>query len=122
MEHFVTLFDSFFLPQGVALHLSLQRHAGPHTLWVVCVDDEAHDVLSRLKLPNVKPMRLAELETPDLLRVKPGRTRGEYCWTLTPFAPRFVFEAAPEAVRHGKPMWRANWPPPICIFRCSGVP
>jgi len=33
------------------------------------------------------------LETPELLEVKPERTIGEYCWTLTPFAPRFVFEA-----------------------------
>jgi hypothetical protein len=33
-----------------------------------------------------------------------------------------VFDADPEADRHGRPMWRANCPAPICIFICSGVP
>jgi hypothetical protein len=27
-----------------------------------------------------------------LLEVKPTRSRGEYCWTLTPFTPQFVFD------------------------------
>jgi len=93
MEHYVTLFDSLFLPQGLALHASLQRHAGEYRLWVLCVDEPTHEVLTKLALPNVSLIRLAQVETPELLAVKPGRGKGEYCWTLTPFAPRFVFEA-----------------------------
>ena len=93
MEHYVTLFDSLFLPQGIALHASLERHAGSYKLWVLCVDERAHEVLSKMALPNMRLLRLADWETPELLRVKPGRTRGEYCWTLTPFAPKFVFDA-----------------------------
>ena len=99
MEHYVTLFDSLFLPQGIALHRSMQRHAGPHTLWVVCVDRPAFEVLSRLALPDVRLIDLSTMETPDLLAVKPERSRGEYCWTLTPFAPGFVFDEAPDATR-----------------------
>jgi len=99
MEHYVTLFDSLFLPQGLALHASLQSHAGEYRLWVLCVDDLTHEVLSKLELPNVSLIRLAELETPELLEVKPGRGKGEYCWTLTPFAPRFVFETDPTVSR-----------------------
>lgn len=93
MEHYVTLFDSLFLPQGIALHLSMERHAMSYTLWVLCVDDKAYEVLTRLNLSNVRLLQLSKLETEDLLRVKPDRSKGEYCWTLTPFAPRFVFEA-----------------------------
>jgi hypothetical protein len=93
MEHFVTLFDSLFLAQGLALNASLARHAPSYTLWILCVDDAAFDALERLALADVRPLRLSALETPELLAVKPSRTRGEYCWTLTPFAPRFVFEA-----------------------------
>ena len=87
MEHYVTLFDSFFLPQGLALHRSMERHVSPYTLWILCVDDKAHEVLSLLSLPNVRLLKLSDLETPDLLRVKPARSIAEYCWTLTPFAP-----------------------------------
>lgn len=99
MEHYVTLFDSLFLPQGLALHKSMERHVGDYTLWILCVDADAHEVLTRLDLPRVRLLKLSHLETPELLAVKPGRGKGEYCWTLTPFAPRFVFEADAEVSR-----------------------
>lgn len=93
MEHYVTLFDSLFLPQGLALHASMERQAGAYTLWILCIDDAAFDALRKLSLPNVRLIALDTVETAELLRVKPGRSRGEYCWTLTPFTPRFVFDA-----------------------------
>lgn len=93
MEHYVTLFDSLFLPQGLALHLSMERHIKNYKLWILCVDDEAYAVLNKLQLHNVELLQLSKLETPSLLSVKPARTKGEYCWTLTPFSLKFVFEA-----------------------------
>ncbi|WP_280154578.1 hypothetical protein [Piscinibacter sp. XHJ-5] len=99
MEHFVTLFDSTYLPQALALHASMQRHVPAFRLWALCVDDQAHDLLTRLALPACTPMKLSALETPSLRTVKAQRSRGEYCWTLTPFAPRFVFEADPSVQR-----------------------
>ena len=92
MEHYVTLFNSLFLPQGLALHRSLERQASGFVLWVLCVDDEVHDVLTRLELSNVCLLKLSDVETEDLKRVKKERTIAEYCWTLTPFSIRFVFE------------------------------
>jgi hypothetical protein len=71
----------------------MQRHILAYTLWVLCVDDETFQVLESLDLPNVRLLRLAELETPELSAARAGRSRGEYCWTLTPFAPWFVFQA-----------------------------
>lgn len=99
MEHFVTLFDSTFLPQGLALHASMQRHLSAFRLWIVCVDEVALELLTRMQLPNCQPLALATLETPELLSVKSSRSRGEYCWTLTPFTPRFVFDADSSAKR-----------------------
>lgn len=93
MEHFVTLFDATFLPQGLALHSSLEEHGGDYTLWVLCMDDEAHRVLKALALPNLRLLALEKVETPELTAVRGSRTNAEYCWTITPFAPRFVFEA-----------------------------
>jgi hypothetical protein len=93
VENFVTLFNFRFLPQGLALHLSMERHIREYMLWILCVDDETFNVLSLLELPNVRRLKLSDLETTELLEVKHSRTISEYCWTLTPFAPRFVFEA-----------------------------
>jgi hypothetical protein len=99
MEHYVTYLDSLYLPQGLALHMSMQRHASEYTLWILCVDDRAHNILENLDLPNVRLLQLSKLETEDLRAVKPTRSKGEYCWTLTPFAPRFVFEADANVAR-----------------------
>jgi hypothetical protein len=92
VEHFVTVFDAAFLPQGLALHSSMERHAGTYTLWILSMDAELEQALAKLNLPNVRVLSLASFETRDLLKVKSDRTRAEYCWTITPFAPRFVFE------------------------------
>lgn len=116
MEHYVTLFDSLFLPQGLALHMSMERHVKEYTLWILCVDDETHVVLTMLQLPNVRLLQLSKLETEELLRVKPTRSKGEYCWTLTPFSPRFVFEADPNVERVtylDADLWFRKHPKPI---------
>jgi hypothetical protein len=99
MEHYVTLLDSAFLPQGLALHASMERHAGAYTLWVLCMDEAAEKAFDRLQLPNVRTMALADVESDELRAVKPGRSRGEYCWTLTPFTPEFVFRREPTSER-----------------------
>ncbi len=71
----------------------MQRHIKKFTLWILCVDDITYEILTKLNLVNVKLLRLSKIETKELLKVKPSRSKGEYCWTLTPFAPRFVFDA-----------------------------
>lgn len=99
MEHYVTVFDSNFILAGLALHDSLKRHCEPFTLWILGLDDEVLGRLGRLDLPDVRLIPMSEIETPELLAVKGGRTRGEYCWTLTPFLPEVVMRLCPEALR-----------------------
>ena len=93
--NFVTLFDSLFLPQAVALYRSLERHCQQFTLWAITMDKEAQEVLGRLELQHLKIIPLVDIETEGLLGVKQSRTRGEYCWTVTPFAPAAVFDSDP---------------------------
>jgi hypothetical protein len=92
VEHFVTLFDSSYLPMGMALHESLMAHSKPFCLWIICMDEKVEEQLSRLALPHVTLLPLREVETQELLAVKPARSLGEYCWTLTPFSFEAVFD------------------------------
>lgn len=92
MEHYITLFDSNFLPQGLALYESMIRHATPFTLWVLCMDEKAKQVLERLSKPGMRVISVSEIETSQLLETKQQRTRVEYCWTLTPMTPKIVFD------------------------------
>ena len=115
-EHYVTLFDSGFLPQGLALHRSMMRHAGDFRLWIITIDAKARAALEQLDLPYVSILALADLENEQLLSVKGGRTHGEYCWTLTAFTPQFVFEADPTAERVtfiDADMWFVRDPGPL---------
>ena len=99
MEHFVTLFDSFFLPQGLALFESLQQHCSDFTLWVLCLDDELEQALLKLNLPSLCLLSLSDLETTHLKELRHQRTRAEYCWTLTPWSIHWVFCQSPSATR-----------------------
>ena len=92
VEHFVTLFDQTFLPMGLCLHSSMLEHAEPFHLWIVCMDETVERQLRQLDLPHVSIIALSAVDTDALRKVKIGRTRVEYCWTLTPFTPQFVFD------------------------------
>lgn len=98
-EHFATLFDHRYLPCALALWQSLRRHSENSILWALCMDTEALHILKRLALPGLNAIHLTEIESTELLAVKPTRSHGEYCWTLTPATFRMVFEREPQARR-----------------------
>jgi hypothetical protein len=79
---------------GMTLHQSLIAHAQPFHLWIICMDELVEKQLQMLSLPHVSIIPLRDIETPELLVVKTDRSRGEYCWTITPFTFQAVFERA----------------------------
>ncbi|ATY34276.1 glycosyltransferase family protein [Sphingomonas psychrotolerans] len=100
MEHFVSICDRNFLPQVLALFRSMERHCEPFVLWVLTVDDAAADMLESLALGDrMKVIRSTRVETPALAAARAERHTGEFCWTLTPFSPRIVFDADPSVQR-----------------------
>ena len=99
VEHYITLFDNNYLPMGMCLHASLMTHGGAFVLWVLCMDDTVYANLTRLALPNMRLIRLADAENQALLGIKPTRSRVEYCWTITPFTAQLVFDRDPSAAR-----------------------
>lgn len=95
--NFVTVINSKYLPQAIALHQSMiNRILNPFRLWIICVDVDTFEFLTKLELTGVELIELTRVETKELLKVKTKRTVGEYCWTLTPFAPKFVFDLHPD--------------------------
>jgi hypothetical protein len=92
MYQFCTYFDRNYLVRGLTLFRSLTRHAEPFVLWVLCFDDFTHDVLSRLGLPNLRPVRLQDFERGDeaLLAAKKNRSQVEYYFTCTPSWPLYI--------------------------------
>jgi len=56
------------------------------------MDSAAEDALEVLELPDVRILKLRDLETPELLQAKSNRSWGEYCWTLTPHLLYWMLE------------------------------
>jgi hypothetical protein len=98
MRYFCTYFDVRYALRGLTLYRSLSRHCPAFRLWVLCMDDETHVLLSGLGLPNLTAVPLAGLEAwdPELAGVKPRRQRVEYYFTCTPSLPRFILAQHPE--------------------------
>ena len=98
MKHYCTYFDTHYMLRGLTLYRSLQEHAGEFTLWVLCCDDLTFDNLEKLAQPNLRPVRLREVEASDprLSEAKANRNRLEYLWTLSPVWPHYLMNRHPE--------------------------
>ena len=90
--NFCTLFDNNYLLQGLALHQSLCKHAPSFNLFILCFDEESKKNLQKLSLESVTIITLAEFEDEELLKVKPTRTRAEYCWTCSASIIRYCIK------------------------------
>ncbi len=98
MRYFCTYFDRHYLTRGLTLYRSLQKHAGDFVLWVLCLDDVSYDALTRLDLPNLRPISLPQLEKadPGLLEIKQTRSRIEYYFTCSPVLPLYILNSSPD--------------------------
>lgn len=92
---YTTYFDSGYLARGLVLIDSLRAHGDHAEVWVLCLDEAAKAYLDELAEPGVHTLTLEDLEadTPELLDVKPGRSRMEYYFTCTPLLMRYVMNA-----------------------------
>ena len=97
-NEFCTLFDVNYLPRGLVLYRSLERHCPDFRLRVFCMDARSKELLDRLQLSRLTAIGLDELEAHDteLLAVKPTRTQVEYCWTATPAVCAYALETEPD--------------------------
>src|SRR5258708_200120 len=101
MSHeYCTLFDHRYLARGLAMTRSLRRVAPGSSVWVLCLDRLAQDILFRLAEPGVRTISLAALEAGDLSLAAArhdGRSLVEYYFTCKASLIAFVLYAAPDA-------------------------
>jgi hypothetical protein len=82
---YCTYFDHNYLPRGLALYRSLQKHVPGARLWVLCLSEACHRTLMTLDLPNLVPCRLADFEAadPEVAATRPTRSTIEYYFTCS---------------------------------------
>lgn len=92
MLNLCTLFDSFYLSRGLALYESLKKTSEDFHLYIFAFDNLSLKILDSLNLEKTTLISLEQFENQDLLKVKPGRTKAEYCWTCTSSTISYVLE------------------------------
>lgn len=96
---FCTLFDKNYIYRGLALHNSLMNVGIEFGLYILCLDSETFEVLTRLHMPNVTLLVLKDVEDEEVLRAKENRSQVEYYWTLASVLTYYVLEKYP-AILH----------------------
>jgi hypothetical protein len=96
---YCTYFDHNYLPRGLALYHSLQRHSQGSRLWVLCLSEACYRTLVALDLPNLIPRRLADFEAadPEVAATRSTRSVIEYYFTCSPAWMLFVVNSEPNA-------------------------
>lgn len=92
MYNFCTLFDKNFLTRGLALCESLLKFCPDFKIWMLCMDAESYEMLKKLNLDKIIPLKLEEIEDKGLLSVKNTRTTSEYCWMMSSSLPLYILE------------------------------
>ena len=84
MMNFCTYFDSYYLIKGLGLYLSLEKVTDDFHLYVMAFDKNSYERLLSYHFKHMTVELLDDFETPELLSVKPSRSKAEYCWTAGP--------------------------------------
>jgi hypothetical protein len=82
-EYYCTLFDRNYLVKGLVMLRTLLQNSKQAHVFVLCMDAQTKEVLAKINIPNLTLLSLNDVEDEDLLRIKPGRSIAEYCWTLS---------------------------------------
>ncbi len=87
-----TLFDSYYLDKGLALHESLITACKEFELYILPMDEKCAQILHDLKLKNVTVLDYFDFEDEDLKKIKAERSRAEFCWTCTAKEIRYILD------------------------------
>jgi len=92
MYNFCTLFDTHYISRGITMYSSLEKHCADFHIYIFAFNDKALHILKSLQLKHATIISLQEFEDEKLLKVKPTRSIGEYCWTSTSSTILYVIE------------------------------
>jgi hypothetical protein len=93
-RHYCCYFDHRYLPKGLAMIRSLRQFEPEAAIWVLCFDQQCHQLMSGIGEANVRLVTMSEFEADDepLRRAKQNRGLVEYYFTCTPSLVRFVLQ------------------------------
>ena len=92
MRFYCTIFDKNYLLQGVTLFNSLNFSSRKFRFYALCMDSEAYELLVKINLEDLIPVKLEDVFTQELREIRSRTTKGQFCWVLQPVFCQFVLE------------------------------
>lgn len=96
---YCTVLSKGRLYQAVALFKSLEQVDQDSPIFILCMDEDTHRVLQKLKMKQLNLVPVDALENETLLSLKETRDQSEYCWTMKPIFLQAVLNSNPELER-----------------------
>lgn len=91
-RYYCTLFDKYYLYQGLALHSSLIATTDNFILYALAMDEETFIVLSKLNYESLIPIRIDDLLTDEIRGVRENTSHGQFCWVNQPLICRHLLD------------------------------
>ena len=79
--HFTSVVSKDHLFRMIAMYSSLKIRCSNFQLFVLCMDKETYEILSKINFESITVFSLAQVEDDELLKAKSNRSFHEYCWT-----------------------------------------
>jgi hypothetical protein len=74
------------------MYESLKKCCDNFHLYILSFDERTFNILTKLSLEHVTVISLNDFEDEELLKLKPTRTKAEYCWTCTPSTIYYIIK------------------------------
>jgi hypothetical protein len=83
-RYYCTLFDKYYLYQGLALYNSLIATTGNFILYALAMDEETFIVLNKLNYESLIPIHIDDLLTDEIRVIRENTSHGQFCWVNQP--------------------------------------
>jgi hypothetical protein len=104
VRHYCCYFDHRYAPRALAMIRSLRQFEPDAPIWVLCLNEACHRLMTAVAEPGVHLVSMAQFEAGDaaLSAARHNRSLIEYYFTCTPSLIRFVLQrcAAPDSVTY----------------------
>jgi hypothetical protein len=96
---FCTILSKARFYQAIAFFGSMYEVMNDFNLHVLCVDDEAYNLLKKMNWRNITVTHLNNLQDEGLQGLKQKRKLSEFCWTLKPIFIEYLMKNNPTLER-----------------------
>lgn len=93
-HYYYSIYRKDYLYKGIVLYESMKRHDGDFKFFLICMEEESVELLKKLKLIDLIPISIKEIEEYDkrIPELKGQRGEKTYIWTAKASVPLYLFD------------------------------